>query len=239
MTHFAAASFNPAEELGQIPMDLKILIIDDDKRLLSALKSLAEEECHRVTTCENGLDGMRNCREQKFDLVITDLMLPGAGGLEIMREARKFSPETLVVLITGYASLESAISAIREGAYDYVAKPFKLDEIRILLHNASERIHLVRENERLLGELQGAYKQLQGVKELMGVGNMDSVDPHHLQLPFIAGSMLPLYYQNNRAVNNPGFLSDLERISVLLEKGFISQEEFELCKSRLLKNLPH
>jgi CheY-like chemotaxis protein len=220
-------------------MDLKILIIDDDKKLLSALKSLAVEENHHVTTCENGLDGIRSCREQKFDLVITDLMLPGAGGLEVMREARKISPEILVVLITGYASLESAIRAIREGAYDYVAKPFKLEEIRILIHNASERIHLTRENGRLLRELHTAYAQLQGVKELMGIGDTESIDPHHPQSPFIAGSMLPLYYQHSRAAASPGFLFDLERISTLLEKGFISEEEFELCKSRLLKNVPH
>jgi len=233
------ASFHAQKETGLIPMDLNILIIDDDKRLLSALKSLADEENHQVITCENGLDGIQRCREQKFDLVITDLMLPGAGGLEVMREARRISPETLVVLITGYASLESAISAIREGAYDYVAKPFKLDEIRILLHNASERIHLVRENERLLRELQAAYAQLQGVKELMGASKSDPVDPDHPQIPFIAGSMLPLYYQHKEAAAAPGFLSDLERISALLEKGFITLEEFELCKSRLLKNLPN
>jgi ActR/RegA family two-component response regulator len=217
-------------------MDLKILIIDDDKRLLSALKSLAVEENHDVITCETGLDGVRSCREQKFDLVITDLMLPGASGLEIMQEARKISPETLVVLITGYASLESAIRAIREGAYDYVAKPFKLEEIRILIHNASERIHLAHENQRLLRELHAAYAQLQGVKEFMGIENTNSIDPHHPQSSFIAGSMLPLYYQHSGAAATPGFLTDLERISALLEKGFISEEEFELCKSRLLKN---
>jgi CheY-like chemotaxis protein len=221
------------------PMNLKILLIDDDKRVLSALKSLAAEEGLSVTACENGLDGIRNCREDRYDLVITDLMLPGASGLDVLREARKENPETLVVLITGYASLESAVQAIREGAYDYVAKPFKLEEIRILIHNASERIRLVHENRRLLRELQAAYAQLQGVKELMGIGKTDPIDPHNPQLPFIAGSMLPMYYQHSRAAASPGFLSDLERISALLEKGLISEEEFALCKSRLLKNLPH
>lgn len=220
-------------------MDLKLLLIDDDKRLLSALKGLALEEDLHVTTCENGLEGIQKCREEKYDLVITDLMLPGASGLEVLREARKKSPGTLVVLITGYASLESAVQAIREGAYDYVAKPFKLEEIRILLRNGSERIRLVHENERLLGELQAAYTQLQGVKELMGIGGNDVIDTQDQAMPFIAGSMLPLYYQHSRAAEGPGFLSDLERISTLYEKGFISKEEFHLCKSRLLKNLPH
>ncbi len=219
-------------------MDMKILIIDDDKRLLSALKGVLLEENIQVTTCENGLDGIQKCRENPYDLVITDLIMPGASGLEVLKETRRISSETLVVLITGYASLESAIQAIREGAYDYIAKPFKLEEIRILIHNASERIHLTRENQRLMRELQAAYAQLQSVKEVVGIGKSLSGNGDG-QAPFIAGSMLPLYYQDTRPAAGPVFLSDLERISTLLEKGFISEEEFQLCKSRLLKNLHH
>ncbi len=216
-------------------MELKILIIDDDRRLLSALKSLLAEEDLHVTTCEDGLNGIRLCKEEKFDLVITDLMLPGASGLEELKETRQINPETLVVLITGYASLESAIQAIREGAYDYIAKPFKLEEIKILIHNVSDRIRLGRENQRLVRELRAAYAQLQGVKERIGGEGAEprEKDP---QATFIAGSMLPLYCQGNRNPP-PGFLSDLERISGLREKEFISEEEFQLCKSRLLKNL--
>ena len=216
-------------------MDLRILIIDDDPRLLSALKSLLTEEHHHVTTCEDGLNAIRKCREEKFDLVITDLMLPGASGLEVLKETRKINPETLVVLITGYASLESAIQAIREGAYDYIAKPFRLEEIRILVRNGSEKILLRRENQRLMRELQAAYAQLQGVKELV-VGDREEPLQKDHQPPFIAGSMLPLYYQGSQS-SFPGFLSDMERISALVEKGFISEEEFRLCKSRLLKSL--
>jgi DNA-binding NtrC family response regulator len=216
-------------------MDLKILIIDDDPRLLSALKSVLAEDQHRVTTCEDGLSGIRICREEKFDLVITDLMLPGANGLEVLKETRKINPETLVVLITGYASLESAIEAIREGAYDYIAKPFKLEEVRILIHNASERIRLQQENQRLICELQAAYAQLQGVKELIG-GDRAQTEVNDPQATFIAGSMLPLYYQGRRT-STTGFLSEMERLSELLEKGFISEEEFKLCKARLIENL--
>lgn len=223
-------------------MELKILIIDDDKRLLSSLKSFLMEENPQVTTCQNGLEAIQKLRQDNYDLVITDLMLPGADGFEILKEARKIHPDTLVVLITGYASLESAIQAIREGAYDYIAKPFKLEEIRILIHNASERIHLARENARLIGELRSAYAQLQGVKEVIGLGKNDSLEALQAvssQSPFIAGSMLPLFCQDNTPVLSPVVLSDLERISTLQEKGFISDEEFQLCKSRLLKHLRH
>jgi CheY-like chemotaxis protein len=221
-------------------MELKILIVDDDKRLAAALNSLLSEENHSVVVCENGLEGIQKCREEKFDLVITDLMMPGATGLDLLRETRRISPETLVVLVTGYASLESAVQAIREGAYDYIAKPFKLEEIKVLIHNASERIRLAHENERLLKELQSAYNQLQIVKEIMGLrgeirgGGSPQDNP---ALPFIAGSMLPQYYEENRSAVSPVFVSDLERISALAEKGFLSEEEFNLCKSRMFRNL--
>jgi DNA-binding response OmpR family regulator len=221
-------------------MELKTLIVDDDKKLLFALKSLLGEDNHEVITCDNGLDAIKRCREEKFDLVITDLMMPGASGLEVLKETRKISPDTLVILITGFASLESAIQAIREGAYDYIAKPFKLEEMKLVVRNAGERIRLARENERLLRELQEAYRQLHIVKKVMGLekgfpSDVDEREKH--QQPFIAGSMLPQYYQENRSTVYPGLLSDLERISALVERGLLSEEEFSLCKSKLFRNL--
>lgn len=226
-------------------MKLKTLIVDDDKKLLSVLKSLLVEEKHEVTTCNDGLDAIDKCRDQKFDLVITDLKMPGAGGLEVLKEARKTHPDTLVIIITGFASLESAIQAIREGAYDYIAKPFKLEEIKIVVNNGKEKIRLVRENQRLFRELQEAYNQLHMVKRIMGANDEGAAEDMRLNPevrnnePFVAGSMLPDYYLKNKPGINPPLLSDLERISALRERGFLSEEEFDLCKSKLFKNLQH
>jgi DNA-binding NtrC family response regulator len=219
-------------------MEMNILIVDDDKRLLSSLTSLLREEKHRVVPCDNGLEGIRRCREETFDLIITDLMMPGASGLDLLRETRKVSPSTLVVLVTGFASLESAIEAIREGAYDYVAKPFKLEEIKILIQNAAERIRLSRENQRLLAELKEAYAQLQGVKDIMGIGKdpaTETAPAEGTPRTFIAGSMLPLYYQDNRNAQSSSLVADLERLSALKDKGFLTEEEFNQCKSRILR----
>ena len=83
-------------------MHLKILVVDDDKKLRSVLKSLLTEDNHEITTCHDGLDAIQKCREQKFDLVITDLMMPGASGLKVLKETRVTHPETLVILITGF-----------------------------------------------------------------------------------------------------------------------------------------
>ena len=77
-------------------MKLKILVVDDDKRLLYVLKSLLMEENHEVTACQDGMKAIKKCREEKFDLIITDLIMPGAGGMEVLKESRKIHPETLV-----------------------------------------------------------------------------------------------------------------------------------------------
>ncbi|MFH1489772.1 MAG: response regulator [Pseudomonadota bacterium] len=223
-------------------MNLKILIVDDDKKLLTILKSLLTEESHEVETCVNGREAVEKAKTQNFDLVITDLMMPGMSGIEVLKEIRNISPDTLVIIVTGFASIETAVQAIREGAYDYLTKPFKLDEIKIVVNNAREKIMLVRENQKLIQELQEAYTQLRMVKKIMGAetepadrkaGN--GSDPRNHQ-PLVAGSMLPYHYLHNRGVGQP-LLPDLERLFTLRETGFLSEEEFNLCKSKLLKPL--
>ena len=168
-------------------------------------------------------------------------MLPGANGLEILKENRKIDPDILVILITGYASLETAIEAIREGAYDYITKPFRLEEIKIVVNNARERIHLKKENQRLLQQLRDASLQLHMMRKIISeehIKEEDIFQESHDDTPIIAGSMLPLYYAENTGERTDApMISDLERISTLKEKGLLSNEEFNLCKSRLLNNI--
>jgi len=218
-------------------LKLKSLIVDDDKKLLPVLKSLLLEEGHEVTTCNDGATAIQRCRQEKYDLIITDLMMPGASGLDVLKESRKLFPETLVILITGFASLESAVQAIRAGAYDYIAKPFKLDEIKIVAKNAGEKILLVRENRRLLQELQEAYQELHLLKRIMGAEGKQPEAGGKSNRPFIAGNLLTHYYVERQGAAATPFLADLERITTLREKGVLSEEEFDLCKSKLLKHL--
>ena len=114
---------------------------------------------NNVTVCNDGNKAIELCRNEKFDLIITDLMMPGASGLEVLTETRKIDPDSLVVLITGFASLETAVQAIREGAYDYITKPFKLEEIKIIVNNEREKISLIRENRKLIEDLPRAPSQ--------------------------------------------------------------------------------
>jgi DNA-binding NtrC family response regulator len=190
-------------------MKLNILLVDDDIRILSVLKSLLTEEKHAVTTCHNGLDAIETCLEQKFDVIITDLMMPGANGIEVLKEVRKIYPDTLVLLITGFASIETAVQAIREGAYDYITKPFKLEEIKVVVKNAGDKDHAKDHSDGTM------FKK---------------------EEPLIAGSMLTHYYLENKYGSNQPLFSDLERISALRDRGFLSEEEFDLCKQKLFKN---
>jgi len=222
---------------------LKVLVVDDDRGILSVLESLLLEEGHRVTPCHDGLDAIKKCQEEKFDLILSDLMMPGAGGMEVLTECRKIYPDTLVILITGFASLETAVNAIRKGAYDYITKPFKLDEIKIIVNNAGEKIRLLRENKRLFKELQEAYNQLNIMKKILSSGRERAADEEcqdaDVNETLIAGSMLPHYYLQNNPEVATSLISELERLSRLKEKSFLSIEEFDLCKLKLLRNLKH
>jgi DNA-binding NtrC family response regulator len=223
---------------------LKILIVDDDRNLLSVLKTILAEENNDVATSSDGGAAIDLIRKIKFDLVITDLMMPGTNGLEVLREARKIDPDILVILITGFASLETAVQAIREGAYDYITKPFKLDEIKIIVNNAREKILLTRENKNLIMELQEAYKQLQIIKNSINAnslreeinGEEPDTGPAEKEV-YISGSMLPLYYTENMQDLNQPVLSHLERAAALRERGLLTEEEFSLCKSKLFRNI--
>ncbi|MBW1681445.1 MAG: sigma-54-dependent Fis family transcriptional regulator [Deltaproteobacteria bacterium] len=219
---------------------LRVLIVDDDEGLLSALARAFEEESYRITTISNGLDAIESCRRNHYHIVISDIRMPGASGMEVLAEVRKMSPETLVILITGFASLETAVKAIREGAYDYITKPIRLEEIKLVVKNAAERIRLSNENRKLLRELQEAYEQLHllkailGKEEHQGVGDPRKTTGEHSEKTLIAGSLIPVHLIERSTPD--GALTDLERLSRLRKEGVISSKEFEQCKAKILQN---
>jgi len=123
----------------------KILIIDDEVKLLKKIKSILPEGDYHIAVARNGEEGINLLKREHFDLVLTDLIMPGISGYEVMSYVREACPETLVIVITGYASLESVIKAMRNGAYDYITKPFQPDMVRLAIQRAFERIHLQRQ----------------------------------------------------------------------------------------------
>ena len=150
-----------------------VLVIDDEPVLQDVLGSLLRGdgfECLQATTAA---DGERVLREEEVDVVLLDLMLPDRPGLELLPEIKDFDPHLPVVVITAYSSVESAIEAMREGAFHYVPKPFKNEEVLHLVHRAAERRALLVENVQLrsrlegMGEIVGTSRRIEEVFELM------------------------------------------------------------------------
>lgn len=128
----------------------KILVVDDEVVIRDLMTDILTEEGYRVEAAPNALEALNILREDKdFVLLFTDIMMPQMDGIELIREARQISPSLIPIVMTGYATLESARAAVKEGAYDYVLKPFSLSEIKLAVSNALERHQLAVENARL------------------------------------------------------------------------------------------
>lgn len=126
-----------------------VLIVDDERIARENLAHVIAKEGHRVVVAENGEKALRELEKQTFDLVLTDLRMESIGGMAVLERCKEISPTTEVIIITGYASVSSAVEAMQKGAYYYLPKPFKLDEVRHLVRNALERRFLRREVQEL------------------------------------------------------------------------------------------
>jgi YesN/AraC family two-component response regulator len=131
-----------------------ILLIEDEPRLRQNLQILLQNEGYRVVTAAHGAEGLQRLQEESFDLVITDLVMPEIDGFQIMEFLQDHYPDTVVVAITGYASTASAIQAMRRGAYDYLAKPFDVDLLHIVIKRALEKARLQKTLRQYMTELE-------------------------------------------------------------------------------------
>ncbi len=116
-----------------------ILVVDDEQSMREFLKILLEKEGYRITTAADGLKGLETTREQTFDLVISDIRMPGMDGLQLLAELKKEQPDLPVIMITAFASPEDAVTAMKNDAFDYITKPFNVDEIKAVIQSASQR----------------------------------------------------------------------------------------------------
>jgi len=138
--------------------NMRILIVDDEKIALRNLEHIMKKEGYDVVTTQSGAQAIRlleSSLENEFDMVLTDLKMPGVDGMEVLAQSKRLCPDTEVVMVTGYATMESAIEAVKAGAYHYVSKPFELDEVRRVVKKALEKRALKLENRRLREKLAG------------------------------------------------------------------------------------
>lgn len=131
----------------------RILIVDDEATAVENLAHVCRKEGHEVTTRTTGKGAIEALEKNRFDVVLSDLRMEKIDGMAILRRAKELDPETAVVLITGFATLDSAVEAMKAGAFHYIAKPFRLDEVREVVRNALELVQLKRENRELKTQL--------------------------------------------------------------------------------------
>jgi len=134
----------------------KILVVDDDQGMRDYLEIMLTREGYNVTTAPGGREAISNCKKKKFDLVITDLKMPKIGGIDILKAIKEHSPETMVILITGYASGETAVEAMKEGAYDYLEKNFTVDDLKFTIQDALSKKGVKEEDARFIKGIENA-----------------------------------------------------------------------------------
>jgi DNA-binding NtrC family response regulator len=146
-----------------------ILVVDDEEVMRDVLGSLLTQAGFHVALAENGPQGLALARRGNFDAAIVDVMLPDMGGLEVLEEMKRVDPELVVLMITAFASLETAITAMKKGAFDYVAKPFKHEELLHILRNGLNQRRLQGENRELRTALkdQGRFMEIVGKSQRM------------------------------------------------------------------------
>jgi DNA-binding NtrC family response regulator len=230
---------------------INILIVDDDKMLCEMLEDMLSQEAKfSVISANNGLDAIKKIKGKNFDLILTDLMMPGANGIEVLKTAKEFDEGVHVIIITGFASLETAMEAIRKGAYDYITKPFKLDEIMIAVQNASEKIRLLRENHALIDNLKQAYQELDALKssreELstrverinrrMGE-SQEKIAGNIVGLQTLPTGLPASHYLRRRRTDKGHVLVELEKLGKLRDENILTEEEFLICKIKFLSEI--
>ncbi|OKY76829.1 MAG: Fis family transcriptional regulator [Desulfobulbaceae bacterium DB1] len=141
----------------------RLLVVDDEEVALTNLVYILKKEGYDVTGCTKGPDALRLLDKHEYDLVITDLRMEKVDGMEVLAKAKETHPDIEVLMITGYATVDTAIEAMKAGAFHYIAKPYKLDEVRKVVHEALEKSGLKQENRKLREHL----KVFQGENRLV------------------------------------------------------------------------
>ena len=143
-----------------MPTEATIIVVEDETGALVTLCGILEDAGYKVIGLKRGADALETIRRSPFDVVIADIRLPDVSGLEILELAKEINPDAAVIMMTGYASVETAVDAVNQGAYAYFVKPVNPDEMKTTIANALKQQRLLLENKRLVESLQHSNKLL-------------------------------------------------------------------------------
>ena len=204
-------------------MSARILIVDDEESIRFSLQRVLERDGHEVWTAEDGQQALRLVQHHLFDLILTDLKMEGADGVEVLHQARAMSPDTAIIMLTGYATLESAIEALRHGVIDYLVKPCSTADVRTSVEKGLSRRFRELRRRQLLEQMSATLNELR-----------DETSPH---TRFPAPSPSPLEPEPRTTLCHGNLTVDRQRHQVTVEgrKVDLTPTEFELL-AHLVEN---
>jgi two-component system, NtrC family, nitrogen regulation response regulator NtrX len=134
-----------------------ILVIDDERSIRSTLKEILEYEDHVVDLAEDGIQGIESYKEKKYDVVLCDIKMPNMDGIEVLEKLMELSSDTTVIMISGHGNIDTAVDAIKKGAYDFIEKPLDLNRLLVTIRNAMDRSTLIEETKVLKRQVSKTY----------------------------------------------------------------------------------
>ncbi len=152
-------------------MDFRIFVADDDDIVRDVITTILSREGYAVASFRDGLEAISRLSVEDVHLVVTDLMMPGANGIDVLKYAVRSNPDIAVIILTAYGTLDTTLEAIKEGAYDYLTKPFKTQEIVILAARAFQKAQLVAENRQLKMHLRDTYRDVELLRDIAASNN--------------------------------------------------------------------
>lgn len=221
---------------------IRVLIADDDEVCREILQDAIQKEGVEVCLASDGIEALEKLSEDPADILISDLNMPRMDGLTLLKRARLQHPNILTIIITGYGSLQSAIEAIRLGAYDYIQKPFKIEEITVATRNAIDKVKSVKEKALLLKRLEVLHHKLESLEALRNLGpkeerGLPSEKGTDASFCLFSSSGMPLRFLEVPDEGPSRVLATLERLKELRRDGTIDDREFQRLKKSIMDKL--
>ncbi len=155
--------------------EFKVLVAEDDDIVRDVIVKFLTGEGYSVVVANDGLEAINMLRLEDIKLVLSDLRMPGADGMEVLRSSMRINPNIAVVIITAYGTLDTALEAMNEGAYDYIVKPFVMQQLLLVVRNAFKMAMLMEENNKMADQLKETHRKLESIKTA-GVQNTVIID---------------------------------------------------------------
>lgn len=215
---------------------VRVLVADDDEVYLEILAETIRNAGADVKLVPDGVAALEALSVEEFDIVVSDLNMPRMDGLTLIRQVSSVYPHILIVLVTGFGSLESAIEALRLGAYDYIQKPFMVEQIAVAIRNAIEKVRMLREKAALLREIEILHKKL-------GLLAGKTYPVHGSNCPAVGmaahehGGPRPEAFLESPRGNPNRALASLENLKGLRREGVITEPELERLKQAILNSI--